>query len=259
MNSLAPSLGELQAAFQSYVLRNTGQYPATVVTAVGATVYAEAYRLRLLEALQTDYPTLQALLGDSRFAELAHDYISASPSHHYSIRWFGRHLPEFLGKTPPYSSELCLAELATLEWTLSEAFDAASATPLDAAALRAISPQDWPELTLGFHPSLRRLDLQFSVVEWWKAQTSSAQVSGVPLSGEIRAWLIWRRDLEVLYRPMAAAEDVALDALRGGASFADTAAQLVAEAGIPAADAPAMLATWLHSWVGQGLIVGTRQ
>src|SRR3546814_3485608 len=55
-----------------------------------ASVYIEAYRLRLIEVLGNDYPTLKHAMGDAAFAALMPDYIDAHPSSTPSIRYLDR-------------------------------------------------------------------------------------------------------------------------------------------------------------------------
>src|SRR5439155_929151 len=89
---------------------------------------------RLVDALREDFPKLATVLGDGGFADLVRGYIRAHPSTAPSIRHLGRALPDFLaGYQPAY-----LADLARLEWTRLQVFDAPDATPLTAGDLRRI-------------------------------------------------------------------------------------------------------------------------
>jgi Putative DNA-binding domain len=47
-------------------------------------IYHYAYRARLIEALGSDFPTLQAMVGAARFVEMVRGCIAAYPSPHYS-------------------------------------------------------------------------------------------------------------------------------------------------------------------------------
>ena len=55
-------------------------------------IYADAYRLRLTDALAHNYPCLQQLLGAEAFAALAQRYLDEHPSTSVSVRWFGHQL-----------------------------------------------------------------------------------------------------------------------------------------------------------------------
>ena len=58
-------------------------------------IYYDAYRLRLLEALDSNYPILHSWMGDDEFEKLGLAYLDAHPSTHFSIRYFGHRLSEF--------------------------------------------------------------------------------------------------------------------------------------------------------------------
>ena len=59
-------------------------------------IYRNAYRVRLIEALNETYPVLHAVLGDDDFATLGEEFVAAHPSVHRSIRWYGSELSDFL-------------------------------------------------------------------------------------------------------------------------------------------------------------------
>jgi hypothetical protein len=243
----------LQAQFQAFVLSAAGHPPLPVTNGIGAAVYAEGYFVRLTDALVNDFPALHKLLGAESFAALARRYALTRPSRDCSLRWFGRHLPEFMRVEPPFAGSPHLAELATVEWLLGEAFDAAAERPLEADSLRNIAPEQWGGLRFRFHPSLRRLDLHFDTFNLWQALSD-----GTPPDDPSRpapgAFVIWRRELDVLYRPLAAGEATALDALRESRTLGATAERLLSDDEDIATQAPALLAGWVRAWIEQGLV-----
>ena len=216
-------------------------------------VYADAYRIRLHDALADDFAALRAWLGPERFAELADAYLAAHPSGHYSLRWFGRHLARFLAETPPYAATPLLAELAAFEWALVTAFDAPDAPTLARTALAALPSAAWPALRLHVHPSVVRLDLKWNVV----AIRKGAEAAVAPLPDAIEAavapWLIWRRNYTVCYRSLAIDEAQALDALRRGIAFADICAGLSGH--FEATQAAVRAAALLQRWITEGLLL----
>ena len=102
MSSNAGSLGDLQRAFQDYLLATSDAFQAAVRDTSKADritlldVYRDGYALRLIEALTTDYPGLMAMAGPADFDHVARAYIAAHPSRHPSVRWYGRDLAVFL-------------------------------------------------------------------------------------------------------------------------------------------------------------------
>src|SRR5437899_3714823 len=162
----APSLRELQGAFWRSIAREPGAAPVperllletvpptpTLAPAERVHVYAGMYLWRLVDALRGDFPKLATVLGDDGFADLVRGYVAAHPSTEPSIRHLGRALPAFLaGYQPAY-----LADLACLEWTRLEPFDAPDATPLTAAELRRVAAAEAPDLRFPPVPACVRL------------------------------------------------------------------------------------------------------
>src|SRR6267378_2459319 len=128
-------LRQLQQDLQSHLLGEASSISEAIVDAPPLAVadrlgiYRNAYRVRLIEALDDTYPILHAVLGDEVFVALGEAFVTAHPSVHRSIRWYGGELSEFLRQRAPYAEQPILAELALLEWTLAEVFDAADADP----------------------------------------------------------------------------------------------------------------------------------
>ena len=163
MTSNAGSLGDLQRAFQDYLLATSDTFQAAVRDTSKADrvtlldVYRDGYALRLIEALTTDYPGVMAMAGPADFDHMARAYIAAHPSRHPSVRWYGRGLADFLASTEPYSHTPAAAEMARFEWALGEAFDSPDVTPITADALMALPQEAWETLAFTTLPSLRRL------------------------------------------------------------------------------------------------------
>lgn len=254
----APGIARLERAFQAYVLRATPGVESFVVATAEASalvrlkVYADAYRLRLLEVLGKDYPALRALIGEAEFDRLSRAYIDAHSSDTPSVRWFGRHLAAFLREHAPYARRPVLAEMAEFEWRQGEAFDAPDAAVLSPEDMASVPAESWPGMRLTPHPSLRRLALKWNVPALW-APLHAGQKAPKPRAGATAApWALWRRDLTVRWRSLARDEAAALDAAAAGRTFAE-ACEILGERGSPD-QAAAFAAGMLKRWVVDGLI-----
>src|SRR5271169_6553793 len=112
-----PRLRQLQRELQCHLLGADAAIAAAIVDAPPLPtlerlgIYRNAYRIRLIEALDDTYPVLHAVLGDEVFAALGEDFVAAHPSVHRSIRWYGGELAEFLSERPPFAEQPILAEL----------------------------------------------------------------------------------------------------------------------------------------------------
>ena len=256
----APRLRRLQQDLQTHLLGEESAIAAAIVDAPPPPIaerlgiYRNAYRVRLIEALDDTYPVLHAVLGDEVFSALGEEFVAAHPSVYRSIRWYGSELAEFLGRCPPYAEQPILAELALLEWTLTEVFDAADAEPVRRAALSAVDPCAWSELQFEFHPSLRRLFLQWNTAAVWQAMSRDEAPPEPCYAEQPMPWLLWRQNLQNYFRSMAADEAAALDAALRGADFAQICEALAEW--LPEDEIPLRAASLLGLWADSGIIVG---
>ncbi len=215
----------------------------------GLDVYRSAYRLRMKEALAADYPVLCRWLGKTRFDDLADKYLEAYPSRHFSIRWFGCHLAEYLYCHGP----LEWAEMAEFEWALSLTFDCADSKSLEPEVLAKIPPQDWPRLKFTVTPGLSLLTLRPTVPVIWKAlQAREAPPECFVLPDPVR-WMVWRLDLRSFFRSMSEAEAQCLSLLQSGTEFAEICANL-SDDDLPTSAAH-QIALWLRRWLEEGVII----
>lgn len=251
-------LRELQRQFQCEILGKESSISSAIVdapplpAAARLAVYRNGYRMRLTEALDEVYPVLHRVLGDETFAHLAEHFIDAHPSVHRSIRWYGAELADFLIERAPFSEQPILAELARLEWTLSEVFDARDAPAVSRSALQEVEPAAWAALRFTFHPSARRLELEWNTVAVWQAASREEDLPAPERSPAAVAWLLWRQDLVNYFRSTDAVERTALEAALHGASFAEICATLTAL--LPEEEIPLRAATLIGTWADSGII-----
>jgi hypothetical protein len=258
-------LAELQLLAQGHLLQG-GDMPPDLEAAIAApagerwAIYVEAYRLRLTEALATQYPALVARCGRPAFGELAWRFIREYPSIHRSIRDYGRELPA-LAQADGATAELRLrGELARFEWLLAAAFDAPEATACTVAELAGVAPVEWPTLRFAAVPSLQRLRTSTNAVAVWRAMRRgledgpAAAVHAEPAAIDVAPidWLLVRPRLETEFRSLPADEAIALDLVVAGTPFAALCETLAASHGDQAA---LQAATWLKGWLTEGLLL----
>jgi hypothetical protein len=254
-------LRDLQQDMQRHLLGASSEVISGIVDAAPLSaaerlaIYRNAYQVRLIDALNDTFPVLHGLLGDEMFFALGEAFVAQHPSVHRSIRWYGRELPDYLGRSEPYNEQPVLREVAMLEWTLAEVFDAPDGAALSRAAFSQIDPSRWSELSFEFHPSLRRLKFQWNTATIWKAMSHEETPPG-PERGDPVEWLLWRQDLQNYFRSMSGAESIAIDAARSGRNFAQICEDLGAL--LPAAEIPPAAATFLGAWTDSGIIVAIR-
>ncbi|SEA44823.1 hypothetical protein SAMN05216562_3140 [Microbulbifer marinus] len=216
-------------------------------------IYANAYRKRLQETLESDHPVLGSYLGDDLFEEMTLGYIDKHPSRRPSLRDFGERLPDYLRTTGPFSHHPLIAELAQFERLLMTVFDAADAEHLSVEALQRLPADAWPRMCLRFHPSVRLLHSHWNCVQVWQALRADSEPPP-PCEGHFH-WLLWRnRERLTEFTSVAGAELVALRTGLGGADFSQLCEALLEI--VPAEQAAAVLVQLLQDWIQRGWLGG---
>jgi len=257
------TLRDLQKDMQHYLLGETSGVTSAIVDAPPLpakdrlAIYRNAYQVRLIDALHETYSVLHSLLGDEVWVELGEAFVAEYPSKFRSIRWYGGQMAQFLTEHEPFSGEPVLAEIALLEWTLSEVFDSPDAEPLQRAALSGVLPSEWASLNFKFHPSLRRLEFNWNTAAVWRAMSADDTPPRPERAPAALPWLLWRQNLQNYFRSMNAVEASALDAALCGRNFGEICEGLSTM--LPADEIPAAAASLLGTWADSGIIVALSQ
>ena len=252
------TLVELQRAFQHHVLTGAPTMQDRVrATGVASparrvAVYADGYRLRLLEVLGKDFPGLRALAGEARCEDLCRGYIKDFPSTSFNARWYGAELAAYLKTADISAHEPALAEMAALEWALTLAFDAPDVAPLTLAEVGAVPPADWARMIFTFHPSLQLLSVSSNVADIRRAVDRAEPLPTLTFGDDVKV-VIWRRDFQVYHRPLATVEAVALELARDGATFDSICESLCSSH--PVAEVAQRAAELLQRWIGEHWIM----
>lgn len=155
-------------------------------------LYSDAYALRLVEFLATDFSVVKSMVGEEEFETIALAYIAKYPSTYPNARFFGSHFASFLKEQ--YKQQPELAKMANFEWALNQAEDAADLKLLTQLDLAAIPEQAWPELVFHLHPSVQFIELDYNIPAIWQAaQHENALPTLVKSSTQL--WTIWRHEL----------------------------------------------------------------
>jgi hypothetical protein len=251
--SATPSLRALQLALHGDLLgRRTsiGKHVANdAERRLG--VYRHAYRVRLADALRDLFEKTRAWLGDEAFEAAAQAFISARPPTHRNLRWFGAALPRWLDRA--HGGHPALAELATIDWQLRQAFDAADAPR--AAPPGSDPPQEaWATLRCRFAPSLWTGPLRTNAAALWRALDAHAPRPSPSLLPQPATLLVWRSDWQSRFRTIDGEELGWLARLRRGERPAAVCVDL-ASRGATIEQAARAGARYLRRWRDDGVVV----
>lgn len=251
-------LPDIQDAFQRYLLAGHPDIESHVIgtervpVEVRLGIYGNAYRSRLIEALEATFPVLAELLDESDFEALGARYVAAHPSTFFSVRHYGDRMADFLASDADYAKAPVLAEVARWEWAMAAVFDAADRDPIEAGAFANLAPEEWAQLKFEWSPAIEVLELQWNTPELWKSVTEESERPDPALHDRSMAWLLWRHSLQIFYRPLEAAELALIRASRDGHSFGELCELLCLHG--PEEEASLRAAGFLRGWVESGLI-----
>ena len=248
----------LQNKFQEYLLHSQNDIFNYIVntkkvpTDVRLSIYSHAYRARLLEALASNYPSMQIYLGEEQFEALGNAYIDRYPSHFRSIRWFGDKLENFLRENASYNDFPYLSELAKVEWLMTLVFDAANSDNVKLESLGSIPPECWVNMRFLPHPSAHLIQLSWNVVPIWKALFQDESPCELLQNDLPISWIFWRSNLINQYCSLTNDEASAIDAMLKGSTFGEICEVLCQF--LDEKEVPMRAASLLKGWISAGLI-----
>ena len=254
-----PHLRELQLRFQDYLVGGSEAIEADIVSTENALAehrlgaYYNAYRIRLIDALAVDYPALEKTLGREAFEYLALDYLQRYPSRQPSVRWFGQHLPAYLGEYYRGEDAEFMCELANYEWAQATVFDASDSVELfQLEDMAQVAAEAWPQLTFEFKAALLWLDLHWNVPQIETALDNGQELPQRQRREIAQRWLLWRRDYKTHWRSLDVHEAWALEQAVNGTNFAEICEGLLEW--VDAQQVALVAAGFLKQWIGDQLL-----
>lgn len=218
-------------------------------------IYAEMYFARLIEVLEEEFPALVHLLGHARAHGLFQDYVVAHPSRHYSLNVLGQRLPAYLrDEAVELEPRAFAVELARLERTIQDVFDAPACASLAVEALTAVPPERWSQARLLPIPAFALLAFEHPVNAWYQAFRERASADAAPLPAPARArshTAVFRQDGRVWRMDLTPAQHALLTALAAGHALEPALLEL-AHAGHDLAALAPELQGWFRTWAAEG-------
>lgn len=163
-------------------------------------IYRRMYLLRMEEALEIDFPAVQARAGKDAFFALVSDYVEAHPSHSYTLDHLGRYFPDFLREGNALDEGSFVAELAALEWSICESAIALNSSVLNLADMASVASDRFLDLTFTPIPALRLHRFRYNINEVYRRW--SHDDSWLEVESEETFLVVWRQDLEVWRRDL---------------------------------------------------------
>jgi hypothetical protein len=210
-------------------------------------VYHGMYLMRMVEALESDYPVIRYHLGDHQFRQLVRDYVQRHPSTSYTLNRLGDHLPQFFVDQPEWPEAEFLHDLARFELAMTEVFDEEESPVLGSDELEAVSPEAWESARLRPIAAFRLLEFRHAVIPNLVAYH---QDRPSPQPRRRASWVVlYRRDYTVLRLELSRAEHDLLRSLVDGSSLGEALTAAVAS---KSPRQQAKVFRWFRTWISEG-------
>jgi hypothetical protein len=168
-----PTLLEVQHALRlSLIGRDSGDAAAMLAARVPADrldIYRNTFVSGVTKALRLTYPAVHRLVGDTFFAAAAEIFIASNPPRAAYLDQYGAEFPQFLQQLPSAAALAYLADVARLEWAVSQAIHAPDCAPLELSKLTTLADHDRARVSFLPHPSLGLLHLRHPADHIWRA------------------------------------------------------------------------------------------
>ena len=144
------------------------------VAAERLAIYRNNSQTNLRNALRSDYPVVEKLVGGEFFAHVADAYIASTPSHSGDVGDYGSSFADFLSAFPAAGSLHYLSDVARIERAWMDVFLAADTEPIDPAAVASLPQDKLGALCFGFNPGVYLLASANPVLSIWRANQADA-------------------------------------------------------------------------------------
>lgn len=224
-----PDLASFQRDFANALMADGQAGPSFRSQAFA--VYRNTSARGVVEALRASYPTVDMLLGEEAFTQVALDFRREQPPKGPVLSDYGRDFAAFLGRQP-WTCELpYLADVARLDWLWLESFLAADAmaTPLQPSSISRVA----------LHPAARFVWMATPAMTIWLAHRDPWSMAELEPDWVEEGALFTRPGSHVRAEPIDAALHRLLTACTVPASVAEVVTRVAAE--FPTADVPELL------------------
>jgi hypothetical protein len=225
---------------------------ATLTSVERVGVYQGMYLLRMVEALQGDYPAVAHFLGDDAFADLVTRYCKAHPSASYTFNRLGAKFPEFIASSRGLRRRSFLADLARLELAVTDVFDAPETPAWSADAIASVPEHEWPTAVLRPIAALRALSFGYPVNAYLQSVKDDDH-DHPPTHRKATRVVVWRKSYEVWRLDVAEKPFALLQSLLKGQPFGEAVAR--AAKGLEGVGGEPIY-RWLRDWVAEGMFAG---
>ena len=180
-------------------------------------VYRNNVVVSLMEAMESVYPSVRALLGDDNFDLFSRAFIAKYPPTSPMMQYYGEGFGDFLEGIPALSESSFLADLARLERKWLDAYHAADAPALKPEQLGGFSPEETLSITFNKHPACSIVRSEYAVFDLFDARNELP--SGDIDFQQSQIVLITRPELSVMLAHLSPAQATFFETLSDGGNL----------------------------------------
>ena len=192
-------------------------------------VYRNSVLEKLTGVLALTYPTVQELVGEEFFFQVARLYVRQNPPAQGCVNLYGETFPEFLAslketKTLPY-----LHDVARYDWLFNAAYYADDDSALDPLELQNLNANDFPNLKLSLRISAHLIESGYPLtrIREFCGNDNKAPDETLNLDSTTQRLLVFRPDLKVKVVEMNELEFKLLKALRDRRTISEALEPLI--------------------------------
>jgi hypothetical protein len=191
-------------------------------------VYRNNVTVSLIDALVAIYPAVQRITGTEFFRAMARFHVRATPPTSPLLFEYGRDFPAFI-ESYEYAQDMpWLADVARIERVWLDAYHAADAPALPAAALAQVSADRLGDIIFRVHPATRIVRSAYPAVAIFAMNRADGPVTSLKSSAAEDA-LVTRPDMEVDVRLLPPGNATFLASLIDGATLTDATSRALDE------------------------------
>ena len=228
------ALPDLQAAFAAHIAGN--DRAELIASVVGDSIPAAA-RLRiyrhhvfhsLASALAATFPTVQALVGEAFFREMARSFVAGTLPTQPVLAEYGEDFAGFIEGYAPTADLPYLPDVARLDWALNVAFHSPLEPRLALGDLAAIPAELLPTKSVTLAPGAAVIGSVFPLGRIWSAAQPGASNDMVDLGASDASLLVLRRPDDAGFVTLSPGETSFLQALAAGHTLEGAAVMALA-------------------------------
>ena len=132
-------------------------------------VYRNNVTVSLTETLSAGFPVVTQLVGEEFFSAMARVYIEHNIPTSPVMMHYGKTFPGFIASFEPAQSLPFLSDVAKIEFTWTQSYNALDAEPIGIEKLGEIDPEKLMNTKFEIHPSLYMIHSEFPALSIWNA------------------------------------------------------------------------------------------